>query len=396
MPRIERGVRLRMSNSLRACVLAGALVFAQPSQAAMCPPYAEAIVLAAKTAMQAALEQLVNQLFSMFTDQLNFFAQLKAAAVKVVNSQVSVAARAQINFEQDLKKGEMSARALLESTKQQLRVFQDYSPQTGQGVDPCRQLQYQRAVIAATASAVSTAAQMTGKLSAASGRFGEAIGYIDTLLASRRANFATADEEKLGLGKASTATVVTNSGDVVALAGADTNADVLFADSNDSRVQQAKQNYLNYVAGPPDAPVSAAAVSTSAGKQYLQSKATKDSAMSVGMNSVAQVAAENSPFDEGQGVSKITAMKNMVGMYYGETAKDVWRAWMSQSDRGLEIDSIKMSAATLAVEIDQLEQARRIEANVAALLGMRAQRLKPQVEAAGQNAIEQTLRIPSR
>ena len=364
-----------------------ALAMPMSSHAAVCPPYAEALTILAEQGMKAALDVLIQSLLSSFTSQLQFFASFKVGSIKVATSQVATAARAVINAEQNIEKGQMSAHALLETGRQQLRIFQDYSVQTGQGVDPCRQLNFQRDVLRTTAIAVGRANEMVAAIHAAPGRFGDNLGYVNSMLSSRYANFATPDEEKLGYGKASTKTVTANNGDVIPLAGADTNASILFADSSDPLVAQAKQNYINYIAGSPDAPINRSAASNGAGRQYLNDKARKDATVSVGVNSVAQVAAEYDPTEEMSNTSKMGAMTKVVGMYYGELAKDTWRMWMSQSERGLAVDAIKMSAAHLSFEVDQLKQSQRMEALIGTLLAAETQDMKPEVDEAYQAVV---------
>ena len=92
--------------------------------------------------------------------------------------------------------------------------------------------------------------------------------------------------------------------------------------------------------------------------------------MSIGLNSLAMVGAEHTPNGELGGKTKVGTLRDVVGQYYGESAKDRMKGWASQAERGLKVDQVKIAAATLAVEADLLEQARRTEANLAALLAL--------------------------
>ncbi len=349
--------------------------------------------MASTAAAQVAMEMLFKQLLSVFTDQLEFFAQFKVMGLKVATTQVATAAKAQINAAQNIDKAEMSALALLESTKQQMKVFQDYSPQTGQGVNPCAQLEAQKAAVAATGFVVAQSAQLMGSVKAAAGRFGDSQTYASQMLKARFSQFATPDEEKLGYGKAA-GEIVNEAGERINLAAADSNASTLFATSNDPRVAQAKQGYLNYLAGSPDAAITKQLATTGAGSQLLDTKNRKDAALSVGLNSIARVSAEYSPNEDVGGKSKMQVLKELTGTYFGQTATAMWQGWASQSERGLQVDAIKMSAATLSIEVDQLEQSQRLETLLGTLLALEAQGLKPEVDAKVRGLIDATLKSP--
>ena len=387
MPRLRLKPRPNKASRTKriaaAMTLVAAFALPMPVRAAVCPPFAEVITMMSNLGMQMAVEMFFKELFKQFTDQLDMMARYKISALKVITSQAATSARAIINADQQIAKGEVSAMGLLSAQKEHLRVFQEFSPQTGQGVDPCGQLRTQVALMAAAADAAGTASSMVKEVMAAPGRFGDNKVYIDSLVNQRMSSFATEDEEKLGLGKATTEKVKTADGSMYPLAGADSNAETLFVDSDDPRLLKAKSAYLNYVAGRPDAPVTKFAASNPGGKQYLANKMRKDAIMSIGLNSVAQVSADYSPghghegdspsTDAGEGtLSKVGAMDAVVAQYYGATGKDRWASSMSQSKRGLMVDQVKMQSAMLAMDMHLLEQARRIEANVGALLAIKA------------------------
>lgn len=100
--------------------------------------------------------------------------QRELSAMRVATSQIATAAKAQINANLVLKQGEMAAIGSLETTKEQLRVYQEYSALTGQGVDPCLQLQAQAQANFSNAGgrAANTAAATFAQAAAAPGRYG--------------------------------------------------------------------------------------------------------------------------------------------------------------------------------------------------------------------------------
>lgn len=355
-----------------------------PARAAVCPPAAETITITAITGTKVVLDKLVQALFDYFAQQLTQFGQHKVTGIKVMTSQVATATKAKINSDVGLSLGHMSAVAHLETVQQQLKVYQDFSPQTGQGVDPCGQLVAQTNVTLATGHAAAMAAEAISHVAAAPGRYGNPDGFNLAMLKRRQAMFATEDEAKLGLGTAQKAEIQTASGGRFSLAGADTNARVLFADSSDPRVLAAREAYLNHMAGAPDLPITAAMAALPAGKEYLALKARKDAAMSTALNSLAVVGAENTPNKE-LGKSKMQAMRDLVNTYHGPNATQRYAASTGQSVRGMMVDQVKMGAAMLSIEVDQLQQAQRHEALLGTLLALEAQRdYRPALSAATQ------------
>lgn len=358
----------------QAVILAFACFTALPARAALCPPFAEAVVIAANTGMKVAIELFVNQLFNILGLQIMEFGKIKVTALKTMTSQVATAAKAQINADIAMTQGEMAAIGSMETTKQQLKVYQDFSALTGQGVNPCQQLATQTQVTLASGQAISLAADAISHLAAAPGRYGNPEMYTDSLVRQRQLLFATQDEATLGLGLGAKSEVTTATGERLPMAGADTNARILFAESSDPLVAKAREAYLNYMAGPPDRPVTKDMASLPAGREYMSLKRRKDAVMSTGLHSLAMVGAEHTPNPELGGKSKMQTMREMVDLYYGEGAVDRWKGWMSQSSRGLMVDQVKMSAAQLAVEADQLAQSQRLEALLGSLLAMEAAR----------------------
>jgi hypothetical protein len=332
------------------------------------------VVIAANTAMKVAIELFVNQLFDILGLQVENFGKIKVTAVKTMTSQVATAAKAHINANIALTQGEMAAIGSMETTKQQLKVYQDFSTLTGQGVDPCAQLAAQAAVTVANGQAISLAADAISHLAAAPGRYGSPEMYTDRLIRQRQLLFATEDEAKLGYGLGTKAEVVSSTGERFQLAGGDTNARVLFIDSKDPLVKTAREAYLNYMAGPPDRPITQDLALLPAGREYLGLKRRKDAVLSTGLHSLAMVGAEHTPNPELGDKSKMQALREMVGQYYGESATARWKGWASQSQRGLLVDQVKMNAAQLSVEADLLAQSQRIEAVLGSLLAMEASR----------------------
>ena len=343
-----------------------------PVHAGVCPPFAETLVIGAVAATELALKQLQEFLFTSLSKQMESYDKLQITATKTLTMQVATAAKAQMNANVAIKEGEMAALAHLESVKQQAEIFRNFSLQTGQGIDPCGQLAAQSAVTVAGGKVRAMAAETLSQVAAAPGRYGSPEAFAQRVFQQRRTMFATDDEVKLGFGLGA-GSVVTSNGSNFSLAGADTNAEILFVDSKDPRVAVAKQAYLNHVAGAPDLPISSDMAALPVGKEYLALKSRKDAAMSVALNSLATIANENAPNPE-VGKSNMQVLRELVGQYYGNDAKSRWAGWTSQSQRGLMLDQLKIDASMLALEFEQLRQSQRMEALMGTLLALEAQR----------------------
>ncbi|MBL8511528.1 MAG: hypothetical protein JNM52_07770, partial [Betaproteobacteria bacterium] len=97
--------------------------------------------------------------------------------------------------------------------------------------------------------------------------------------------------------------------------------------------------------------------------------------MSLAMQSLSTVAAENSPNKE-VGVSEMEAMRKVVSLYYGNSpeAKIRWQGWTVQSQRGLMVDELKMKAVELHMLMKLYQQGQRHEALLGGQLAVEAGR----------------------
>lgn len=343
-----------------------AILMSTGSHAGLCPPFNEMVVIGKLGVIEAALKVAWTTLFKALSGNLLSYDKRELSAMRVATSQVATVAKAEINAAQALMAGKMAALGALEHTKQHLDVYQQFSVMTGQGVDPCAQLEAQVGLSEAGRRTNASIQRALMQAAAAPGRYSSPESYIDQMLKIRQGTFLTKDEEALGFGKASSAEVVTATGEKFPLAGADTNAAVLFADSNDARVSAAKDAYLNHIGGLPDLPIKKEDAALPAGKEYLVNKAQKDAVMSAALASIAAVAATNTPVDGKQ--SKTQAMRELVGQYFGKEASQRWKGWATQSSRGLLVDQLKIDAAALALKAEQYQDGQRQEVLLAAAL----------------------------
>lgn len=356
---------------------------AAPAHALYCPPFNETLVIGKMTVVEGALKALWKTLFDTLSKTLLSYDRQELSAMRVAASQMATSAKAEINAGQAVMSGRMAAIGSLAQTQLQLQVFQRFSPVSGQGVDPCAQLGAQNVFAQAGRSATNAVSSIVSQAAAAPGRYGGAENYMDRLLKMRQSLFATPEEEKLGLGRANNAVVTTTTGAKFALAGADTNAGVLFADVADPRVKAAKDAFINHMGGIPDAPIPKDIAMLPAGKDLLMRKNEKDAGMSAALSSLAMIAAQTTP--DKQGPSRTQARREMVGQYFGNSASERWKGWTTQNERGLLVDQLKMDATQLALMQEQYEAGQREEVLLAATLLREAkQRFRPALDSAYQ------------
>lgn len=360
-----------------------------------CPTYDDQGTVSALTVTELALKGLWRSLFNGLSKMLLGYDRKELASLKVLAAQISMAARAEINAKEALAKGYMSALGLLESAKEQKRVFEKYSPQTGQGVDPCRQLTVHQLVVIAEIKARELARSWAAKGPNSSGRWGDPAGFNRAQQALRRQYFATKDEEALGLGKASTDTVKTATGQNFPLAGADTNGQVLFADTADERVSIAKQAFINNIIGAPVSPIANPQGTTPAARQYFVLKNRRDALVSAVSHSLTTIAAENTP-DKSTGKSKAQAMRDVRDLYYGPNAAARWTAWMTQDIHGLRQDRMRLDAAALSNKYEQFKVGQRTELLLGLQVVNEALALQGEMNLKARELQESSLRVPLR
>lgn len=348
-----------LQKALISVVIAGSLLASPAAMAGICPAFNAPIVIAKTMAMEAALKALFQSMMNNLAKMLLGYDQKELGAMKVLTSQIATAAKAEMRAKESLAKAKTSALAYLDSMKNQMQVYRQYSPQTGQGVDPCAQLSTQQVLRVADTAAGFAAREWVRTMPAAPGRFGDPASYYRRQEQQRQI-YGTENDEKLGLGKANKQSVATATGEKFPLAGADTNAAVLFADTSDQRVTEAKKAFLSNMAGPPDAPLPQAQAKSPAAMEYLMAKGRKDATMSAAMYSLSMVASENTPSAPGA-KSKTTALREIRDMYYGGSAAARWAAWATQDMRGLKQDQMRLDAVTLAAKEEQYKSTQRLE-----------------------------------
>lgn len=377
-----------MKKSMRKTVIAAALgaacLLPNAAFAYGCPPYNTAAQVAEEAAMELALKNLWSSLMNTLRQVMLSLDRQELASMKVLSAQITTAAKAKIKAKQAVAEGKISSIAYLDSVQKQMDVFRKYSPQTGQGVDPCEQIKTQALVANAQRAAKELARTWIKSTAASPGRYGDPATFFRQQMAVRT-TYATVEDEKLGFGKANKEIVTLADGTPFPLAGADINGSVIFADSSDERIIEAKKAFLNNLAGPPDPALDRRYADFPAAREYAMRKARKDALSSAALYSLSSVASENTPANGFP--SKMASLRMVRDMYFGQNALQRWASWASQDYRGLMIDRLKVESALLASKEEQYKTGQRLELLLGALVTYKASEEGERIRAMAANAL---------
>ena len=192
-------------------------------------------------------------------------------------------------------------------------------------------------------------------------------------MADHYQNFCTADEAKAGLCKVSQ------------LPGGDVNAALMFEPASPNTLKaKARKAYIQNVVGEPIVlPQTLKTAGETTTEPLMLAVARQSAITSIPAYSLAMIDAANTQSAEYGGKSPNEVLALRVNNYFGGEEAKEWSGSMArQSTRGLLVEHAKMAGLQTWVRQRQFEQGERIEANIAALLVMAAERgtLDPSIE----------------
>ncbi len=239
----------------------------------------------------------------------------------------------------------------------------DYAPQTGQGFEPCNTNMRNKSLSDAFSSVEQNlghemqSMQVDNKIGSIVNSSSEAMGKR---LDKHYANFCTKTEEASGLCTASN------------LAGADINAAYLFeAAPRNSKVDIARQAYIEHVIGTPDEYPTNGDQNTAQAKSAFMNKINSDALLSIPSYSLQAIRMNNLQQDEYQKQSPNQMLKARVNQYFGGKEANEWVSNIAmQTERGLLVETLKMQGLETWIKQKQYQQNQRLEANLAALVIM--------------------------
>jgi len=255
-----------------------------------------------------------------------------------------------------------AVRAQQQST-QVAKAYIDYNGATGQGYDPCGTAAKNRTLDQFFDGLSGQAYTRMGAVDVAPGHL---VTSVDQAMQARldlhRQKFCTASEAAAGLCTVSQEP------------GGDTNASLLFESAAPSSLQdQARAAYTQHILGEPDGQLPKAAGGTAAGQTYLAATNHKAALLSIPAYSLAMIQAENTQSPDYGNKSAMDVLTIRVNQYFGGAEAEAWAGALArQTERGLLVEANKMEGLQAWLHHKEYQQNQRLEANLAALLLVKA------------------------
>lgn len=331
-----------------------------------CPAVMDAVWQAGVTAASTSVSAAIVTATETISAARVVNSQLVQSALRVLTKQIDTSsdkmAVAQLSSRQ-------AASAFASEMADRKAVFQttmEYSPLTGQGYDPCGELNRTKRLAVAIGEANSSmSTRVLREIDAAPGRVVADPGsVVAKRLSDARSTYCTADEAKAG--------VCSSPG---SLAGKDRDAAHFFTSYPvGSPEAEAKNAMVNNMFGVPPAAPKPDVAQTPTGQSFYSSKRNYDTFRSIAQASFKAIQSwtESRPGGDGQD-SVLDAISKKVATYAGGDNYQAWEQQLAaQSEHGLLVEYAKKRAFLLYISNLEYQQFERIEANVAALTALRA------------------------
>lgn len=337
-----------------------------------CPPVIDAVWQASIVSATATISAAIVAGTEAITAANAVNLARITSALAVTTKQTSISSDKEVETDISVKKAVATAAADASTYKAMFNTIMDYNAATGQGVDPCGNLRRAQTVATAIGEANNDMREkVLREVDNAPGSFIVDSTAVGSMLAKRVSDAKAKYTEG-------------------ALAGRDVDVPSFFTTANTtSGENQAKSTLLNYMYGVPYPAPNKETMASPTGKAFLEAKRSED-----GFRSVSQASFKTiQSWTESRGTasnpqpSVLDAITQKVAAYSGGDNYDAWeQALASQSDRGLLVEYAKMAATELYLLHTEYQQFERIEANVAALLAMRARSKSPAMDSAAVKA----------
>ncbi|MFA6231023.1 MAG: hypothetical protein WC617_12760 [Rhodanobacter sp.] len=328
---------------------------------------AEAYVNAKIAALTSSVSGSITAFGTSFGNAMTQQFEQIISAVAVATKQEALAGNTIATAGMQSGQQLVNAVAAQRETAQVTKAYLDYSPQMGQGYDPCgtgakqKTLdQYFDSLPAAASARMTTFDTAPGRLAPSTSR------AMQERLDNHRQNYCTSSEAQAGLCTLSQ------------LPGGDTDASLLFQAAAPGSLQdKARDAYIEHVLGSPAAQIPASVGQTPQGQAYLAAVNREQALLSIPGYSLARIAAANtqSPAYGNKSANEVLTLR--VNQYFGGKEAEQWAsAIAAQSPRGLLVEAAKMGGLEVWIHHQQYQQSQRLEAGLAALLLAEADNVK--------------------
>lgn len=322
---------------------------------------AEAWTLSAIGLLTGAVSSSIVTFGSTFGTQLTLTFEQMISGIAVATKQESVAGN---QISDSIQNTGLVLAESLKLQKQTAKVAEatfDYSPQVGQGVDPCRVIS-ERQTLANQVSEIDQKMPTMIEQLPIDNKPGTYTNNLEETLKKRMdehtENFCSEQEDAQGIC------------DKSELAGADMNASLLFKDVvKGSGEDKARMSYIQNIAGDPVyIPSNGNNLNSIEAKQQINAALEQQAFMSIPMHSLNTIRMRHlKPSDEALSYNELLD-KHMQSYVGGEKSSDWNKKISMQTQRGLMVESLKAQGMQTWLRQKQYADKSRQEANLAALL----------------------------
>jgi hypothetical protein len=354
-------------NRLQKAIVSATLLTASGWAAGWgCPAVVDSVWQAGIASNAASITLSLNGMLQTYAEARALNGMRVQSALKVLAQQINASTEKEITVNMGAKQGVASVMADLSQREAVHATMMDYNAATGQGYDPCGEVQRSQGIAVAIGEA---GRDMQDKLirefDAAPGRVVKDKGPIFARrLQEAKGVYCTASEAAAGL--------CASPGQS---AGLDVDAANFFTPSDVNAPQTAaKSAFLNNLFGTPRSAIAADTAKTPAGQAYLDAKRSDDALRSVSQASFKSIQSWTERRGDGPaGQSVLEALQAKIGTYAGGDNYEDWaKSKAAMSERGLLVELAKMSATELYMLDQTYKQAARMEGLTAAMLAARA------------------------
>lgn len=356
--------------SLRSKVSAGVIISLASCVAyAYCPPqYQENMVApafkAALTSIQGAITGMDASLSSILLTQ----SQRLTSSIAVMTKQKALSAN-QV-AEATLNSNKMLAQGLNDiSTAERIKKARfDYGGEFGQGYNPCKIMAGRNLIATRTADLSSELTKrVRTEIISGSGKYASVTDAQNSFINTHK-TYCTADEVASGMCESEGA-----------MPGADTTVSTLFNPVMEGTQEyDAKNAFINNIAGMPDQPIPLAAAKSVDAQSYILEKNRRDALVSPALAALKDIQIDTSGVEgteTGKEIPMSQLMDNEVKRYSGNS--DDYTAWTkslaSQNERGVLVEVLKVKSLELAQKARIYKQYETIEAQLASITALQAQ-----------------------
>lgn len=332
-----------------------------------CPPVVDSVWQAAMTAASTTISAEIMALVESVSAARTANLMRIQSAIRVTAKQIETSGEKQAATEVATKQAGANFMVELSNRKAILETTMEYNAATGQGFDPCGEMRRSQNIAVAVGEANSGMPdRVMREIDSAPGRLvSNQAEVVSKRLADGRTLYCSADQVKAG--------VCPQAGQ---LAGKDVDAGHFFTTYQLGTPEaQAKSALLNNMYGIPYAAPDKSAVNTPSGKAFFEAKRTEDGYRSVSQASMKTLQAwtESRPGSGDGSDSVLGSVAAKVGTYSGGNNYAEWeQKKASESEHGLLVELAKMRAFELYMRNLEYQQLERQEANIAAMLALRA------------------------